>query len=287
MSSKTGKGAKKLSQPVVQPRQKVHGDINGKLNGSDEDTDGDNGIDNINLEVEKKENVANANSTNIKGADNNDVDRLANMMMAALTTALAQMKQQENIKSNNNNNDITTIAEEDDHIPSTKASSSSGLKHKKIPPKFNGKRTNLAEYKTWKQQVQRYLRYYNVKDEDTHNVLCDCLIGEALTWFSSYSDAHPEITSHTYDDLMKILDKEYFDPLSVNKYLYEYQQMKALPNETISELVVRINNLAIQAGITLRDDQEKKNKLYSLLPTIIQKKTLVHYILRQLHMNNL
>lgn len=73
---------------------------------------------------------------------------------------------------------------------------------------------------------------------------------------------------------MKILDQEYLNPLAASKYLYEYQQMKSVENENIRDLSTRINNLATQAGMPLRSDMDKKNKLFSLLPLYLQE-TLV------------
>ena len=106
--------------------------------------------------------------------------------------------------------------------------------------------------------MKQYLDYYNVEDIDTHSVLCDCLTGNSLLWFMSYTEAHTEITDYNFEQLMRILDTEYLNPLATSKYLYEYQQMKAEYNESIPALVTRINNLATQAGIGLRNDQERK-----------------------------
>ena len=47
--------------------------------------------------------------------------------------------------------------------------------------------------------------------------------------------------------------------------------MKIIPNESIRDLDTRINNLASQAGITLRSDADKKNKIFGLLPIYLRE----------------
>lgn len=146
------------------------------------------------------------------------------------------------------------------------------IRHKKKIPQFDGNKNNIAVYKSWKARLKQYLIYYNVQSNDIHSVLCDCLTDNALLWFMSYTEAHEEIKTYNYDKLITVLDREYLNPLLVSKYLIDYEQMKPMSeNETVKELDTRINNLATQAGKALRTDEEKKLKLFALLPLSLQQ----------------
>ena len=67
------------------------------------------------------------------------------------------------------------------------------LQHKKTISTFSGDKANLAKYNTFKTMLMQYLDYYNVENDDAHSVLCDCLTGDALLWFMSYTEADPDL----------------------------------------------------------------------------------------------
>jgi hypothetical protein len=142
-------------------------------------------------------------------------------------------------------------------------------KPKKPLPSFNGDKTNITKYEIFKVKLFQYIQYYDIVD--INSVLCDALTDYGLTWYINYIKAHPDVIDGTYEDFIKILDKEFLNPLSASKYLYQYQQMKQIDGESINELCTRIENLAIQAGLPLRTDEERKFKLYSLLPYWLQE----------------
>ncbi|HVX01067.1 MAG TPA: reverse transcriptase domain-containing protein, partial [Candidatus Babeliaceae bacterium] len=141
---------------------------------------------------------------------------------------------------------------------------------KKQLPTFSGDKNNIPAYKLFKSKFKIYLDYYSIKPNQVHSNLMDALQNKAALWFAAYTDSHPDITSNTYDELMTILDTEYLNPLATSKYRLMYETMKADYSETVSELVTRIDTLATQAGKAIRTDQEKKIKLYELLPHYIQ-----------------
>ena len=197
--------------------------------------------------------------------DEDDVDTITKMMMTALAAAMSQMKKKKTVKSDVEGKKSKTSTPV---IPTT-ASVRTAREHKKKPPTFNGNKSNITTYKTFKMKFKQYLDYCNITD--VHSVLSDCLTEDASLWYMTYAEAHPEVEDLIYDELMAILDSEYMNPLAASKYLYEYQQMKPIQNESIRELATRINNLATQAGITLRSDPDKKNKLFHLLPLYLQE----------------
>lgn len=150
--------------------------------------------------------------------------------------------------------------------------------HKKPIPLFHGNKNDIAGYKLFKQDFKRYLEFKGIHQSFHHNVLTDALKSKAALWFSAYTESHPNITSYNYEQLMVILDTEYLNPLAASKYQYMYETMTTQFGESVQDLVTRIDNLATQAGKTIRSDQEKKLKLFTLLPSFIQSS-----LIAQLH----
>ena len=149
-------------------------------------------------------------------------------------------------------------------------SANKSLKHKKTIPLFNGDKSNIAAYRLFKSKFKHYLDYYSIAEDQTHSVLTDAMTNKSALWLAAYTENHPEILKYNYDKLMTILDTEYLNPLVASKYQLQYETMEPIFNESVSDLITRIDNLATQAGKAIRTDKEKKIKLWSLLPFAIQ-----------------
>jgi hypothetical protein len=167
-----------------------------------------------------------------------------------------------------NGNNIDPVNTSNASIHSDSSGNSKPAHHHDKPkmkiPTFNGNKINLTIYKAYRIKIKQYVSYYNITD--MHPVFCQSLTDQALTWYLAYVEAHPDIVKDNCDKIIEVLDKEYFNPLSKSKYRVDYDTMKAKEGESIQELATRINNLASQAGLVLRSDEDKKNKLYTLLP---------------------
>ena len=232
--------------------------------------------------------------------DNDDVDTLVkqmNMMMSTFTATLIKMKKK-NKKEKKKSHHITIEKHSDKHENHTDGDSINDsspthiyvtrntVKDKPLTystekivsnkakftiPTFNGSKINIGKYNAYKIKLKQYIEYYNISQNNIHMTICNSLTDDALIWYLAYVEAHPTVATYEYEQVMTILDKEYLNPLSKAKYRFEYEQMKSRPEESIQDLVKRINNLATQAGIILRTPEEKKNKLYSLLPLYLQE----------------
>jgi hypothetical protein len=114
--------------------------------------------------------------------DDDDIDKITKLLVAALSS----MNKKKKLKRKSNINDRTTslpispikpmniqqpitVKPSISNNESTPTPSSGmNLKHKKTIPTFNGDKTNITDYKTFKTKVKQYLDYYNVIPNKTH-----------------------------------------------------------------------------------------------------------------------
>lgn len=228
-----------ISQVMSNPRKGKMNNNNG-ANYSNGSTNRNSGIRNVNPDINYNTGHSNSNNTNVL-----DV----------------------NVPSNNGNNS-DPLNTSNVSIHSNTSGNSKPTPHGDKPkmkiPTFNGSKIYLTIYKAYRIKIKQYVNYYNITD--MHPVFCQSLTDQALIWYLAYVEAHPDIIKDDCDKIIEVLDKEYFNPLSKSKYRVDYDTMKAKEGETLTELVTRINNLASQAGLILRSNEDKKNKLYTLLP---------------------
>jgi transposase InsO family protein len=220
------------------------------------------------LTLEPSTNIA--DNTPIKSVGENSTIALSNSNNITSDSFVKHSDQTESDTNDESDTEEVQIVKKSKKSSKTKISTTNKRPHKKVFPTFKGDKEDIAAYKLFKQGLERYLEYCSVPENETYIILGDAMQGKAALWLAGYTSNHPEITTYNFTQLMSILDKEYLNPLATSRYQYEYESMTAKYNESISELVTRIDNLATQAERTNRTVKEKKIKLHRLLPEYIQ-----------------